>query len=78
MTEEIEFETVTVKVPKKIMDFLRESKVLDSTPEEYLAYSIVESVRADMDGGVFLDPKALADVSGLNPIFKALVNDEIV
>lgn len=75
---EIEYETVTVKVPKRIMDFLRQNKALDMAPEEYLAYGIVDFVRADIDGGVFSDPKSIANGYRLNPVFKAVTETEIL
>ncbi len=77
MGEKIEYETITVRIPKKIMSFLRETKTLTETPEEYLEYTIVDSVRADIDGGVFSDPERIAEGYGLQPVFQAIVNDTV-
>jgi hypothetical protein len=78
--QEIEFENVTIKVPKLIMDFLRgREKDMDETAKEYIEYNVVQIVNSDIRAGdVFvLDPEELADSWKLNPIFKAIINDEI-
>jgi hypothetical protein len=78
MSEKIEYETVTVKVPKAVMDLLRFSaSVLEETPEEWIQYSVIDRVRADVDAGVFLPgTKALTDKFNLNPVFE-LINDPV-
>jgi len=41
---------VTLKLPKAIVDFLKDSeKALEMTMEEYLVYSIMQVVGADID-----------------------------
>ncbi len=74
MKEQIEFETVAGKVPKKIMAFL---KAFGENPEKYLEHVIVERVRADVDAQVFSDPHSVAEVFGLNQVFRAIVDDEV-
>jgi hypothetical protein len=77
MGEEIEYETVTLKIPKRLMAFLRCNT---QTPvEQYLEYTIVESVRADVDAEVFaLGPREIAESANLNPIFKEITGTEIL
>lgn len=74
---EIEYETVTVRVPKRIMDFLRQHKALSTTAEEYIEYSIVDIVRSDIDGGVFSDPERIAEGYGLQSIFQEITNSMV-
>jgi len=73
---EIEYEQVTIRVPKKIMDFLRLMQKLNhETPEEYMAYNVVDMVRADIDAGdVFIpEPHEVAELNGLTPVFKEIL-----
>jgi hypothetical protein len=71
----VEFELVTLRVPKKIMEYLRMMEKANSeTPTEYLEYSLVDVVRAELQAQT---GKELCDLFDLNPIFKALVNDEV-
>lgn len=84
MEKEIEYETVSLKVPKRIMDFLRGQKDQSETVQEYLEYIIVDTVRSDITGYYFpmpepaQEPKELADNFGLNPIFKAITDTEVL
>ena len=78
MTEqkEIEFETVTLKVPKRIMDLLRDH---EKDVKGYLEYLVVDSLRSEVDAEVFgSEPKEVADAWKLNPVFKAIVNHEVI
>lgn len=79
MSEKIECESVTVQVPKAIMEFLRSiEKPISMTAKEYIEYNIVECVRADIDAWeTFISPKEVAEGWGLNPIFKTIINDEV-
>ena len=79
MSEKIEYETVTIKLPKAIMSFLRQAQtVTGDTPEEDIQYYIIESIRSRIDcGGFFPSHKQLADQYHLNPIFKKILDDEI-
>lgn len=76
---QIEYETVTVKIPKQVMELLRFSQIaFKMTPTEYIEYNILELVRADLDSGEFLPSgKELADKFNINPIFKEILNDEV-
>ena len=74
----IEYEQVSLKVPKRIRDFLRlMQKVNHEGPEEYLAYNAVMAVRADIDAGdVFIpEPHEVAELHGLNPVFREILGD---
>jgi len=73
----IEYEQVTIKVPKLVMDFLRSmEKTLDETAKEYIERNVVMVVRADIDGDAFVPyPEEVTKAWGLNPIFKAVLND---
>lgn len=53
MKKNVEFESVTVQVPKSIMELLRaySKQGLGMTPNEYLKSCIVEAVAADLDAG---------------------------
>ena len=54
MSEEIEYEIVQVKVPKAIMDLLRD--YVEDT-EEYLTENIIASVKADLEADFCSDGK---------------------
>ena len=70
MSEEIEYETVQVKVPKAIMVFLRDVLRDEREVKEYLEYSIIDSVRADIDNGnVFYEPNDVIKRYGLDKVF---------
>jgi transcription initiation factor IIE alpha subunit len=74
----IEFEEITVKLPKNVMKLLRDCRnALQMTPEEYVAFNIVQCVRADLDcGDVFvLRSDEVVTKYGLQPILTAIIND---
>lgn len=75
----IEYETVTIKVPKLVMDLLRFAEsVLEESPIEFIEYVVVENVKAGLLADEFMpSAKYLADKFNLNPIFKELV-DEVI
>ena len=66
----IEFEQVTVKVPKLVMDFLRKT---ESNPVEALEFTIVDNARAEIEGR---DSLEWADIFQLKPIFAAVLGDK--
>jgi hypothetical protein len=74
--EQIEFESVTIKVPKNVMNLLRaySKHGLGMTANEYLEYSILQAVRADLDvGDVFtLEPEEIINQYNLNPTLSIL------
>jgi hypothetical protein len=70
--EIIEYETVSLKVPKKVMNWLRAlEKGTQESPIEQLEYIILDEVRASIDG---VTGKELIDWFGLDPIFLQLLN----
>jgi len=75
---QIEYENVTVKVPKNIMRLLRDRQEdVEMSPTEYLEYVIVQIVHADIDvEEVFAPrPEKLIERYGLKPIFEKILND---
>jgi hypothetical protein len=66
------YETVTVKIPKAIMELLRHSEsITGDTPTQDIEYAAVESVRSRIDSGQFLPTRqALADQYNFNPCLK--------
>ena len=70
----VEFESVAVKVPKRILDYLRGIENLTgNTAIEQLEYNLVENFRAYMEG---LDGMDLIKDLELGPVFKAVLGDE--
>lgn len=73
---EIEFESITIKVPKNVMNLLRaySKHGLEMTANEYLEYSILQAVKADLDiGDVFtLEPEEIINQYNLNPALSIL------
>ena len=68
------YEEMTIKIPIPIMDLLRNSaSITGDTPQQDIEYTIVESVRARIDGGQFLPTKEdLLKKYNLEPLFKAI------
>ena len=54
MSEQIEYELVQVRVPKAIMDMLRD---FVDDPEEYLSVNIIASIKADIEADFCSDGK---------------------
>lgn len=77
MSEQIEFEEVTLRVPKRIMDFLRkhEKRLEGGNIQGYLERNIVDCVRAEIDAAtVFVpDPEDVIKTYKLGPVFKAVL-----
>jgi hypothetical protein len=75
-SEKPEFESVTVKVPKNIMNLLRaySKQGLEMTVEEYLECSVLQSVKADLDAGdVFtVEAEQIIRLYDLNPTLSIL------
>jgi hypothetical protein len=72
-TEQIEYEEVVVKVPKAIMQFVREHEdMLEEKTEEYLQRCIVGVVSSDIESQdcFVLSPIKLVKKYKLQPIFK--------
>jgi hypothetical protein len=73
--EPIEYETVTLKVPKNVMELLRDSeKSLEETASQYLERCIVDLVRADIETQdcFVLSPRRLTERYNLDPVFKEI------
>ena len=68
-TQSIEYESVTVKVPKIVMDFYRK---IESNPIEALEYSIVDSARAQIEG---MEGEEWIEIFGLKSVFHELLGD---
>ncbi len=77
MSEELELEEVTLRVPKLLMDFLRKhEKYLDEgLVQGYLERNIVACVRADIDALTVFVPDAedVIEQHNLGPVFKAVL-----
>jgi hypothetical protein len=63
------FETLTVKVPKLVMDFIRK---IEDDPIKYIEFSTVDSVRADIES---MKGEEWAEFFHLQPIFAEILND---
>lgn len=74
MNEKIEFEEVTVKVPKAIMNFLAIFKKDGVTA--YLEHAIVDSFRADLEtsDSNLVSYKTLVEQYKLKPVFQAILD----
>lgn len=72
----IEFEQVTIQVPKNVMNLLRaySKHGLGMTANEYLECSVLQAVRADLDvGDVFtLEPQEIMNQYDLNTTLSIL------
>lgn len=70
----IEYETVTLQIPKKLMDFLRRTPGgYGSSPVAYLEYSIVDMIRADLEGAT---GEQFIEWNDLGPVFHAILKDK--
>jgi hypothetical protein len=73
-TEPIEFEQVTIKVPKRIMAFLRfQAGYRDVQVEEEIEYDLLDNVRAEMEG---LNGEELISMLEVGRIFYDILGDE--
>jgi hypothetical protein len=70
----IEYETVTLNIPKKLMDWLRSmEKAEGKTVIQQLEYDIVDHQRANIEA---LTGQELIELFELAPIFYELLKDE--
>lgn len=72
-TEQIEYEEITVKIPKAIMEFLKDHEdMLEEKTEDYLERCIVGVVSSDIESQdcFVLSPVKLVKKYKLEPIFK--------
>jgi len=65
--QKIEYETVQLKIPKNIMNLLRDS--LEGSIEEYLERSIIEMVKAELEAGVLISHEKIIKKYKLQEIF---------
>ena len=78
--ERIKYEQVSIQVPRAVMQLLRDSeKILGMPPQEYLEWSVIRIVRADLDVGDIFNAgvKQTLGEYGLNSVFKAVINDPV-
>lgn len=78
-TSAIEYEQMTINVPKQVMKLLKFAEsTLKGTPKEWVEYILVDHVRANIDSGDFLpDATELTKMFNLNPVFKEILNDPV-
>lgn len=70
----IEYETVTLKIPTKLMDWLRSmEKAEGKTAIQQLEYEIVDHLRASIEA---LTGQELISLFELAPIFYEILEDE--
>lgn len=67
--EEIEYEEVTIRVPKRVMDYLRR---IYGDAVEHLEYHVVDHVRADLDA---MSGRELVGLFGLETVFQTVLGD---
>jgi hypothetical protein len=69
---ELEFESVTLQVPKKVMELLRFCENASGTsPKEYIEnYVIVQMISADLEAGCLIQLKDLIKKFDIEPVFE--------
>jgi hypothetical protein len=78
-TEKIEHETLTIQVPKVLMNFLRDNiPKKNMTTEAYLESAVIERVAADLDNDEYFGPKqkelvARYHLEELNKVIKGVI-----
>jgi len=71
MSDKIEYESVTVDVPKQLMSFLRfEAKRMNQKLEATVQYYLVESLRSQMEA---MSGEELIPYFGLDKVFFELL-----
>jgi hypothetical protein len=68
--EKIEFEQVTIKVPRLVLDFLRKT---EDDAVEWIEYTVVDNVRAEIEGMTW---EEWASLFNLEPVFDAVLKKE--
>jgi hypothetical protein len=69
--QSIEFETVTLKVPKNVLEYFRvQAKMDNETLEQNLEYHLVELCHSSMEG---MSPDTLMEIFNVKPIFKEIL-----
>jgi len=70
---DIEYETISLRVPKKIMDFMRSIPLNYPGPIEWLEFNIVDQIRADLEATT---GEEMINWYGLGSIFETILKDE--
>jgi hypothetical protein len=71
---DIEYETVPLRVPKQIMDFLRKTPGgYGPNATGYLEHLVVDNIRADLEAATGTE---IIEWYGLKPVFYAILKDE--
>jgi hypothetical protein len=72
----VDYETLSIKLPKEVVNFLRTVKLDKNDPsatiEDWVSWHIVDTCRSFIDGAEFPD---WADAFGLSLIFKDVLGD---
>ena len=58
---------VTLKLPKAIVDFLKDMNV---NVEEYIVHNVIGVIEADLEADTFYCPKQLVEKHNLMPVFR--------
>lgn len=69
----IEFEQVTIRLPKPIMAFLRQTDCDNQGPENWIEYVVVDAVNAYLDD---VEPREMIDWFKLGPTFHSILGDK--
>lgn len=82
MIEKIEYEQVTINLPKAVMDFLRYiESVTGKTPQADIEWAIVDNILARVDSDLYLtatkSPQTLAEQFKLQPVFQTILVETI-
>lgn len=73
-TGKIEYETVTLQIPKLLMDFLRKTPGgYGPSAVAYLEYSVVDMIRADLEAR---NGEEIIEWNGLGPVFRTILKDK--
>jgi len=72
--QEIEYESVTIKIPKQLMKFLRSYAILsDKTVEQEIEYDLVSKIHSMIEN---IDGEELIDALGAKSIFTEILGNE--
>lgn len=66
----VEFEQVTVKVPRLVMEFLRKT---EGNAVEWIEYTVVDVARAQLEG---MTPEEWIEQFKLGHVFKTVLDDD--
>jgi hypothetical protein len=70
----IEYEAVTIRVPKLVMDYLRSmEKAYNMSAVEQIEHDFVDSVRAELES---MTGSVLMEIWNLRPVFKTVLGED--